>query len=72
MDKQTLQAHPDEQNSGNDRSPSPPSNLKPHEATAFQFCARHDIRLEQEKVLQQYAVAALTSLITGSETSRKQ
>jgi len=66
MDEKTLQTHSNEQNSGNDRSPSTPSNLKPHEAAAFQLCARHNIRLEQEKVLQKYADAVLT----GNEKPR--
>tara|TARA_R110002072_G_scaffold243821_2_gene403058 strand:+ start:29644 stop:30792 length:1149 start_codon:yes stop_codon:yes gene_type:complete len=60
MDEKTLDTHPNAQIPGNKREPPPPSNLKPHEAAAFQLCAQHNIRLEQEKVLQKYTEAALT------------
>ncbi|NQV24734.1 MAG: hypothetical protein HQ518_10225 [Rhodopirellula sp.] len=70
MDEKTLELHPDEQIPGNHRAPSPPSNLKLHEAAVFQRCAGRNIRLEQEKVLQKYSDAALAALMTGNEKPR--
>jgi len=66
MDQETLDSHLEYQVPGNGRAPSPPSNLKPHEAAAFQICASNNVRLEQERVLQQFATIALSEFVTDA------
>jgi len=55
MDLDMLQCHEEHSGEGNKRRPPPaPTNLTPGELAAFEFCAQHNRRLEQEKIPQNF------------------
>ena len=63
MDRQTLARHERFVGKSNGSNPSMPSNLTPAERDAFDYCARHDRRLEQERIMQSFVDSRLAALM---------
>lgn len=68
MDEETLNAHVDYQGSGNGRRPAQPANLTSQEAAAFVRCAEGNIRLEQERIPQNYCENRMRTVVLGGQS----
>ncbi len=62
MDLDTFQRNKDHADKGNGTTPPAPTNLTTSELAAFDFCARHNRRLEQEKVPQAFVDQAIAAV----------
>ena len=62
MDLKTVEDHHDYLGTGNASEPCRPTNLTPSETEAYDLCAHHNHRLEQEKLLQPLVEAAFAEL----------
>lgn len=63
MDEETILAWRESiGRSGSGRAPAPPPGLKPAEMLAFGVCTSENLRIEQERIRQQYVLQRLTSL----------
>jgi len=62
MNHETLLSHEAEITSGNETTPTMPTNLTPCEAIAFEYCLKNNARLEQERIGQAFVEQTVSQL----------